>query len=167
MRRRLFSRALVFMFLQGHLYVCATAHREAKRRTLLVGSSASTSGRCCLKLLSNELRSAHFFFKDIVTPEIFSLSLHDALPISSAITGPICLSWTTSIVGSLVAECKFWIGLKLSWNHEAALKTLDYAKEAFFEGLGLYVSPGTSLCLCHCSPRGEATDFACWIISLD
>src|SRR3954462_3246163 len=49
---------------------------------------------------------------------------------ASAITGPICLSWTTSIMGRL------------------------------------YVSPGTSLCLCHCSPRGEATDFACWIISL-
>src|SRR4051812_45455768 len=46
------------------------------------------------------------------------------------------------------------------------LKTLYLSKEAFFEGLGLYVSPGTSLCLCHCSPRGEATDFACWIISL-
>src|SRR3954471_6188412 len=43
---------------------------------------------------------------------------------------------------------------------------LYLSKEAFFEGLGLYVSPGTSLCLCHCSPRGEATDFACWIISL-
>ena len=46
------------------------------------------------------------------------------------------------------------------------LNPLYLSKEAFFEGLGLYVSPGTSLCLCHCSPRGEATDFACWIISL-
>ena len=49
--------------------------------------------RCSSDVLhSNVLYAINFFFNDTATPEIYTLSLHDALPICRKKSSPVC--WT-------------------------------------------------------------------------
>src|SRR2546429_5939922 len=45
-------------------------------------------------------RMIFFFFNDTATTEIYTLSLHDALPISIPSPAAVCRSWCTSTVGA-------------------------------------------------------------------
>src|SRR2546425_13148178 len=50
----------------------------------------------CRVIMSGILYSFFFFFNDTATTEIYTLSLHDALPISSmslGVTPPSCIAW--------------------------------------------------------------------------
>src|SRR5258708_36563760 len=80
--------------------------------------------RCSLVLIQRSaLSSIFFFFNDTATPEIYTLSLHDALPISSRTRGGISkISFTARLIVSVRAN---W-GWRRSEEHTSELQSPDH-----------------------------------------
>src|SRR5262249_60672431 len=69
-------------------------------------SAALVHPRCytpLLMLLVLSLSFCFFFFNDTATPEIYTLSLHDALPISSFVSGAMAKAGKGLLEGTLQA----------------------------------------------------------------
>src|SRR5260221_12386758 len=104
--RILFVRALSILDLCTHLHTCSSL-------TLLF----------FLTFLTLPLRHFYFFFNDTATTEIYTLSLHDALPISK-----VSLGQYRSVVGRLgcpESECR--VQIHCPWdpcNHGKLIWTL-------------------------------------------
>src|SRR5437016_14571116 len=55
--------------------------------------------------LADDSARSHFFFNDTATTAIYTLSLHDALPIFSAVNSMILtFEWLESFMGSLLPD---------------------------------------------------------------
>src|SRR6267154_4707691 len=78
--------------------------------------------------MARHSRSASFFFNDTATTEIYTLSLHDALPISPVLTRQTTM-W------------KAWVGFNASHSYGAILFGLVYGYLAVAHGSFLFQSP--------------------------
>src|SRR5262249_61553764 len=87
---------------------------------LLSTSHLSRSSSISL-FLPRYLSFLFFFFKDPATTEIYTLSLHDALPISSSLASQ--LSWrTASLISERGPGC--WSASRRSEEHTSELQSL-------------------------------------------
>src|SRR3712207_7492098 len=76
----------------------------------------------------------NFFFNDTATTEIYTLSLHDALPISIAL-------WVSITAILMFALIKATVGLRVSEEEElAGLDVLEHGSAGYGEGFGTFRS---------------------------
>src|SRR2546422_11234317 len=81
---------------------------------------------CCIILTSTSPAFRFFFFNDTATTEIYTLSLHDALPISGRGRGK-----TDGLVGA-------WkYGASLAWDH---VRAADSSVQLYCPSRGLYLT---------------------------
>ena len=56
-----------------------------------------------------------FFFNDTAPPEIYTLSLHDALPIWPTVSGELAQAGLLAVIGALAA-IMFYIWIRFEWQ---------------------------------------------------
>src|SRR5476649_1834511 len=69
---------------RGHSCLLSHCQQERFFRSKKKTKFTRTTGKLCLTSISSTTRKCLFFFNDTATIEIYTLSLHDALPISSS-----------------------------------------------------------------------------------
>src|ERR1044071_2028960 len=90
-RSTLFPYTTLFRSLALRALLCSQMHAQASKRCCgNYRDSAARSEEHTSELQSRvDIWDAAFFFNDTATTEIYPLSLHDALPISSASRSPV------------------------------------------------------------------------------
>src|SRR3712207_86345 len=70
--------------LQSRQYLVCRLLLETKKQVCINRSTCSLTASCtvCASDVTKKVRYSYFFFNDTATTEIYTLSLHDALPIS-------------------------------------------------------------------------------------
>src|SRR5215813_15652575 len=76
----------------------------------------------CSRFCLFSLSSLFFFFNDTATTEIYTLSLHDALPIERGVHPG---TWTYDNIATMRGQLKS-MGLALDWSRELATCDVDY-----------------------------------------
>src|SRR5215813_6413259 len=76
----------------------------------------------CSRFCLFSLSSLFFFFNDTATTEIYTLSLHDALPIERGVHPG---TWTYDNIATMRGQLKS-MGLSLDWSRELATCDVDY-----------------------------------------
>src|SRR5438876_11969244 len=68
-----------------------------------------------------------FFFNDPATPEIYTLSLHDALPISSCLARPYCVAGKVNIADKLYLVIEL---VRLDTSHaQCSIRSEEHTSE--------------------------------------